>query len=55
MHYESIYEDAQNEVLSKVEAIAWIKEHCITELELFEGLGDKDAYTGKELLDFMGY
>ncbi len=49
------YEDACDANLSRKEAIAEIENHSLSIDEFLDEVGDKSVYSGKEVLDWLGY
>ena len=49
------YEDASEATLSRERAIAEVERHALNVDEFLSEVGDKPAYTGKEVLDWLGY
>lgn len=49
------YEDACDATLSRARAIKEIQSHDCDVSEFLREVGDKPAYTGKEVLDWLGY
>jgi hypothetical protein len=50
------YEDACEATVSQVEAAAEVAKHDDADFsEFLEDVGDKLEYTGKEILDWLGY
>jgi len=49
------YESACDATLSRSRAIAEVQRHALNVDEFLSEVGDKPAYTGKEVLDWLGY
>ncbi|TFL14052.1 hypothetical protein CSC67_07740 [Pusillimonas caeni] len=49
------YEDACDATLSRERAIAEVERHALNVDDFLSEVGDKPAYTGKEVLDWLGY
>ncbi|AEC18777.1 hypothetical protein PT7_0237 [Pusillimonas sp. T7-7] len=49
------YEAACNATLSRSRALAEVQRHALNVEEFLREVGDKPAYTGKEVLDWLGY
>lgn len=51
------YEEACEATVSRADALKFIAEHDIGEpiASFFEDCGDKETYTGQEILDWLGY
>lgn len=59
--YDEDYETACDEIISRVRAIRFIEDHGHHKdspegvIAFFAEYGEKDGYTGKEVLDWLGY
>jgi len=49
------YYEALEAVVSRKEAFREIKKHNLQVSDFIEEVGDKEEYTGKEVLDWLGY
>lgn len=49
------YEAACDATLSRERAIAEVERHALNVDDFLSEVGDKPAYTGKEVLDWLGY
>lgn len=49
------YQEALKEIISRQRAISFVKDHGVILDEFFAEVGDKEEYTGKEVLDWLGY
>lgn len=49
------YDEAYEETFTRAEVAAEMKRHSCEMSEFVEDCGDKEEYTGQELLDWLGY
>lgn len=49
------YDEAIAATVSRAEALSEVRKHGIAPAEFLEEVGDKPEYTGKEVLDWLGY
>jgi hypothetical protein len=49
------YEDAAEATISRQQAIREVKKHHSNVEEFFAEVGEKAEYSGKEVLDWLGY
>lgn len=49
------YDEAIEVVVSRTEARREIEKHCCSWSEFLAEVGNREEYTGKEVLDWLGY
>lgn len=49
------YEDALEATVTKAQALREVKRHQCDEQEFLQEVGDKEAYVGSEILQYLGY
>lgn len=49
------YNEAIETTVSRAQALAELAKHDSNIFEFFDDVGDKPEYTGKEVLDWLGY
>lgn len=49
------YEDAISTIVTKEKALSEIRKHHLDPNEFLAETGDKSHYSGKEVLDWLGY
>jgi hypothetical protein len=49
------YEDAVQALIARDVAVAEILDHDCDPVEFFTDCGDRDSYTGREILNWLGY